>query len=315
VRWGLAILAAASLTHLTASDNVQLSIRWSEAIVADAAAPVAIVARSDSFADSLAAGALAGTLGAPVLLNPPTSGLDARVARELDRVGAELVYVVGGTGAVSVAAESDLRASGRAVERLAGTDRVRTAVAVAREIGPTPHVYLARAFGPDPARTFADSIGAGMVAGTDRVPLLLTDPASLSTSTADLLDAFDVEEVRIVGGTAAVSDRVETQLEAAGHAVARIAGADRFGTAVATARLSYSGGGLVALVDGFSANSWASGFPAAAAAEGAVVMSDGERLPSATRAWLESQAGTGAFLVCAPEVRPAACTAAANTLG
>ena len=312
--------ATAAYEHLGATSNVALGIQWSQQLFPDGAS-TAIIVRDDSFADSLAAGALSGRLAAPVLLHPSTGNLDARVDNELSRLGATRVLIIGGTSAISPETRDDLVLAGYDVERLAGNNRVGTAVAVYElaSSGGTyvyegiPTVYLARAFGPpsDPngSAAFADSLGAGMLAGSTGRGLLLTETDHLSADTNTALEAAPwVTDVVIVGGTAAVSEQTENELRARGLHVTRIAGATRFDTARATADQSYADGGLVALVDGLHTNSWASGYPAAGAAGGAVVLSHGDTLPAQTEAFLE--ANGPAFLVCAPEVGHNACVAA-----
>lgn len=99
-----------------------------------------------------------------------------------------------------------------------------------------------------------------------------------------------------------------------GLEVERIAGTTRFETAARIADQSFDPdrSRVVAVVDAFHTNSWASGFPASAAAGGAVVLSEGETLPAETESFLTSQ-DTG-NLYCAPEVGHDACLAAEDLL-
>jgi hypothetical protein len=170
----------------------------------------------------------------------------------------------------------------------------------------------------DGSAAFADSLGAGMLAGTQGAPLLLTETASLTAATRSAIEAMgSIETVRIVGGTGAVSEAVADSLSAMGINVDRIAGTNRFETAARVADESFVQGGdhVVALVDGLSTNSWASGYPASAAAGGAVILSNGAALPAETTAFIDSQrAAGGGDLVCAPEVDHTACTTADDQL-
>lgn len=311
--------------HLAASDNVSLAVRWSSTLFADGDADEAVLVRSDSFADSLAAGALAGAIGAPVLMTPPGASVDDRVLDELARLGVDRVWAIGGTAAVSAAAVSALEVAGYDVLRLAGADRTATAAAVLAGAGGgdlydgVDTVYLARAFADDASRAFADSLGAGMVAGSLGRPLLLTETGRLSSSSRAAIEASGATIVVVAGGTAAVSEAVVEELRAMGVGVLRIAGADRFATASSLAGASFDEdrSRLVALVEGLDANSWASGFAAAAAAGGAVLLADGAALPAPTVDRLAAiAAATGdAVLVCAPEVDDTACARAAHVLG
>ena len=67
----------------------------------------AIIARWDDFADALGASGLAGTLDCPILLTRLDT-LSQATIDELKRLGAETVYVIGGTGAISEQIDKDL---------------------------------------------------------------------------------------------------------------------------------------------------------------------------------------------------------------
>jgi putative cell wall-binding protein len=317
---------AGAYTHLGASNNVSLSVQWSAYVFPDGQLPVsAILVRSDSFADSLAAGALAGALDAPVLMTPPGEGLAAATENELGRLLSNhgTVRIIGGTAAVSAQVESDLSSLGYSPVRIAGTNRVATAGAVmnhaanAATYRGSTVAYLVRGFG-DGSSAFADSLGAGMLAGTQGAPLLLTETQALSADTRSAIQAMgSIATVRIVGGTGAVNQAVGDELTAMGITVERIAGLNRFETAARVADESYAQGGdhVVALVEGLSTNSWASGYPASAAAGGAVVLTSAGTVPAETTSFLQSQrAGGGGLLVCAPEVDHNACITADDQL-
>jgi putative cell wall-binding protein len=83
-------------------------------------------------------------------------------------------------------------------------------------------------------RNFPDALGGSALAGALDAPLLLVDTASVPASVADVLDELDTNHAIILGGTAAVTDAVRTQLIAAmgtGSTVERIDGVDRYDTA------------------------------------------------------------------------------------
>jgi putative cell wall-binding protein len=297
--------SSAAETRLSGSDNVATAIAWSNELFDSS--EFAVLARNDSFADALAAGALSGHLDAPFLVTP-TASLDARVRSELDRLGAETVLIIGGTAAVSEGVESSLQSSGFTTERLAGANRVDTAVQVAQTFGPVGAVVLARAFGTGTAG-FADSLGGGSLAASLGAPLLLTDTASLSEATHHALMTLAPETVHIVGGTAAVSDAAADEVRALGIDVERHAGTNRFATAAAV--LDASGAdGAIALIDGVHADSWVSGFAASSA--GGILLTNGADLPDETAAALGDTAD--APLVCAPQVAAATCGVADDML-
>lgn len=116
--------------------------------------------------------------------------------------------------------------------RLAGNDRYQTAAAIAAHTFTSARTAIV-ASGADP--NFPDSIAASYLAGNTTSPVLLTDPASLSSATQAELKALNVSGVDVVGGPAAVSDNVVSQLKALGYVVDRVSGATRYSTAAAIA--------------------------------------------------------------------------------
>ncbi|WP_369052830.1 cell wall-binding repeat-containing protein [Kineococcus terrestris] len=111
---------------------------------------------------------------------------------------------------------------------MAGADRFATAAAIAGatfETG-TTNAVLVNAYSP------ADALSAAAVAGEVGAAVLLTDAGSLNATTAAALEDLGVENVWIVGGTAAVSAAQETALEGDGYAVERLSGSDRVATSL-----------------------------------------------------------------------------------
>ena len=202
-------------------------------------AATALLARADHWPDALAGVPLAGVLDAPILLTN-TSNVPAATTQVLERLGVDNVVLLGGPGAITTGVEQAL-ARNYAVERIAGLTHYGTAAAVARavaergDIGATPggmrSAFLAS------GATFPDALAAGAPAalGPNRMPILLTAPNALPPETTAALDDLPIEQVLIVGGTAAISEAVDQQLEGRGLNVVRLAGATRTQTAAAIA--------------------------------------------------------------------------------
>ena len=281
----------------------------------------ALIARDDDFADALASGG-AQFEGAPLLLTDGSSLSDG-VAEELARLGVSEVTVLGGTAAVSAAVEQELRDLGLTVERAGGVNRIATAVAIAEATFETVEQapLLLRAFsGEEATAGFADSLAAGREAARTGRPVLLTDTDGLSQETADYLTAAGISEVVIVGGTAAVSDRVVLDLLAIGVTATRVAGDNRFATAVAVATElggvdSAANAEGVVLLDGVDPAAWAEGFVAASSPRlGPIVLSNGADVPSETADWIGAVDST-VPLTCGALVATAACDTVAASMG
>lgn len=214
-------------------------------------ADTAVLARADDFPDALAAGPLALAADAPLLLTGPEV-LDSLVAEEIERLGVGLVYLAGGESALSADIADALDAADIDVQRLGGGDRYATAAAIASEVG----ALAGGSGGLDGAivargDAFPDALAASNLAATGPFPILLSTPTAVPDVTAGALDDLvqSGATVTIAGGTTALSAGVADAVEAAGFAVDRRGGDDRYATAAAlTAAASDRGADLDPLV-------------------------------------------------------------------
>lgn len=187
--------------------------------------------------------------------------------------------------------------SGR-VRRVFGLDRVATAVAVSQaSLGDQEAevVVLARADG------FADGLAGGPLAAAGDGPLLLTGRDGLDPGVeAELLRVLpEGGEVVLLGGAAALRAVVEERVAELGYRPVRVAGSDRYATAVAVAgRLDDPQSVLLAsgtdFPDALSAGA------AAAAIGGAVLLTVDDQLPAPTRAYLNAHPGLERIAVGGP---------------
>lgn len=115
-------------------------------------------------------------------------------------------------------------------QRLAGRDRVETAVAASGMWESSEDAVLAA------ATDFPDALAAGALTAELGAPLLLTRGAALAGAVIEELARLETSTVHIVGGEAAISRGVEQELESLGMTIERYAGADRYATAAEVAR-------------------------------------------------------------------------------
>jgi len=123
---------------------------------------------------------------------------------------------------------------GLVLVRVAGSDRVATAVAASEIAFPsgTADVVIAR------ADDFPDALAGNHLAGQLGAPILLSDRTDVPDAVIDEIARLGSSRAHVLGGTAAIGPEVVTELEAAGLAVSRVFGADRFATAAAIASTS-----------------------------------------------------------------------------
>ena len=169
--------------------------------------------------DALAAGAAAAERNGPVL-PVLADNIPVPIVTELLRLDPVRAWVIGGRSAVGDAVLEQLRRRGIAVERISGEGRYETAAAVAATFFPAPDgAYYSS------GASYADALGGGAAAAQRGWPLLLTAPDHVPAATP-----LVGEERIALGGPAAISDDVVTELQAR-----RVAGADKYATAAAIA--------------------------------------------------------------------------------
>lgn len=188
-----------------------------------------VLVRDDAFPDALAAAPLAGADG-PLLYAPYGPALHPSVRLAVERVlpPGGTVYLVGGDAAISFEVERELQGAGWQVRRIAGSNRVLTAVEVAREMvarqGKPDTVLLAT------ASDWPDAAAGGAYGARVGAPVLLAFLDELPEDTRRLLDELDPEQVYALGGNQVLSSAV---VRAAG--AERVSGETRESTAVAIA--------------------------------------------------------------------------------
>lgn len=181
------------------------------------------------------------------------------------------------------------------VTRLAGADRIGTAIAISQAEFPNPvspasapaNLVLAR------SDQYSDALAGSVLAKNG--PLLLTpsdalDPAVRAEIVRVLGPAHHgAPVVTLLGGTQALSPTVEKAVTDLGYGVRRIGGADRFATAVAIAQTAISRDpGLRKFVVATGEN-FADALSASATGD-PILLTDDKVMPASTAAFLKSVA-------------------------
>lgn len=284
----------------TSSTPVGASIEVSRSTFADSSARTVVIGRDDVFADSLAGAALAGDSSPLLFVEGGDRGdLGSSTRSEIRRVlgpgagcgGGADIYLLGSTTAVSTDIEDDLEAEGYCTHRLGGATRVETALAVADEVvdtvGQVEEVLIAR------ADDWADAATGGAYAAYAGTPILVTPTDSLHPAVEAWLDAHAPLDIRLLGGTAAISERVAEAADRHGT-VTRVAGTSREATAVKVAEdLWPEDIEAVTVVSGFDELGWAYAFagavPAAQRTAPELYANPSTGLSTDTTAFLEGQ--------------------------
>lgn len=181
--------------------------------------------------------------------------------------------------ALLVGAGTEVASAATVAERIAGADRYATAAAIAEKAfpGTAATVYLAS------GTTYADALSAGPAASKVGAPLLITDPDTLPSSISSELARLSPDMIVVVGGARAVSDAVASAASqaAGGAATRRVAGANRYSTAVALVQDAFGSAtaGTVYVATGEGFPDALSGASAAASAGQALLLTPRTSLP------------------------------------
>ena len=216
-----------------------------------------------------------------------------------------------------MAAPPVIEAGFQGTQRLEGPDRVATAVVASQAsfsaAGSAPGAVITT------SATYADALAGASLAAKVGGPLLLTDPTTLEpTVAAEIRRAVKAGgTIYVLGDAGALTDTVETDLRPA-FTVTRLAGADRYATAVAVAKQMRALGakGPAYLATGTNYPDGLTVSALAAHTDGLVVLAGVNEyarptVDEATQEWIEKDDPTGARTV--PVGGPAADAALAAT--
>jgi putative cell wall-binding protein len=144
-----------------------------------------------------------------------------------------------GDGRVVDSAARPITVSQPTVTRLAGPDRYSTAVAISQaSFAPNvPVAFIAT------GSSFPDALAGAAVAGRDGGPILLVTRDAIPTVVKAELTRLKPAKIIVLGGTGVVSTAVQAALDPyTTGPVTRLAGADRYATAVAISKASFTPG-------------------------------------------------------------------------
>ena len=201
--------------------------------------PVAVLATKEGYWDALSASSLAGSVDCPVLLTGK-DGLDDITESEINRLGVQKVYVIGGTNALSEQVDVDLYdLDVEEVVRVAGKDAAATACEVMNELPKHADTCIIAT-----SHGYWDALSASPISYDLGMPIFLTSgDYKLSSATLDVIKAGGFKKAIIVGGTAAIPTSVEDQLKSIGIAadsITRRAGATAIETSSSIAEYGIS---------------------------------------------------------------------------
>ena len=255
-----------NVTRIAGEDRIGTSIEISKAMFNES--DNIVLASGFNFADALSAGQLAAALNAPLILS--SDQLYSRTSDEIAKLKPKNIYIVGGETALSSNIEESVKSvvNDINIERLKGNDRYETSVKVmekTKEFVDAEYLLIAS------GKNFPDALSATSFMADHKALMVLSDGNSYPKS--------NLKEIAI-GGV--------NQLPLNGFTGERIAGNDRYQTALAIARRSFENNENAILAnskvfaDSLSAVSVAKNYKAP------IILTDNENLTQSTKSYLEN---------------------------
>ncbi|MGI9015743.1 MAG: cell wall-binding repeat-containing protein [Euzebya sp.] len=209
------------VTRLSAADRVATAVVISGDGFTDGGAGGVVLTRADDYADALAGTPLAVSLHAPLLITPHDA-LPKSVATEIQRVlpAGGTVHILGGPAAIDGLVDQQVRDLGYEVQRVAGEDRIATALRVAEALGEPGQLLITTGY------DYPDALAAGTAAAAvGDAAVLLTGAGTPHPAVDAYLADHPAATVFAIGGPAATAYPEATA----------VVGDTREGTAVAVA--------------------------------------------------------------------------------
>ena len=239
---GLASPPAKSVERVWGMTSPDTAIEISKKGWPDGSSRAAIVARDDFFTDALAGAPLAYKLRelygnpAPILLTP-SHNLYPGTAAEIQRLGVEKVYLLGGEGAVDNDVKNQLAAiPGVTVERLWGETAYGTAFVIKAkmdEIASSQNSERPTTAVITTGENFPDALVIAGPAAKKNMPILLVKTLATEVQPETKLALLGINKTIIVGGRGVILTEIEAWLNASGYPVQkRLWGQSEYDTAV-----------------------------------------------------------------------------------
>lgn len=255
-----------NVSRIAGEDRIATSIEISKKMFNES--DNVVLASGFNFADALSAGQLAAALNAPLILSKDQ--LDSRTSDEIAKLKPKNMYIVGGENALSSNIEESVKSvvNDINIERLKGNDRYETSVKVmekTKEFVDAEYLLIAS------GKNFPDALSATSFMADHKALMVLSDGNSYPKS--------NLKEIAI-GGV--------NQLPLNGFTGERIAGNDRYQTALAIAKRSFESNENAILAnskvfaDSLSAVSVAKNYKAP------IILTDNENLTQSTKSYLEN---------------------------
>ena len=227
-------------THHRSTHRVSGTTRYGTAAeVSKAAYPngaeEVILSNSNKFSDVLTAVPYGKVAKAPILY-VDYNRMPKETLKEMNRLGAKRVILVGGNQTISPEMANKIKEMGLSVSRIGGKDRYETAKMIGERVRALStenkkDVIIAS------GEVFPDALSISPLALRDETPILLCQKNKISKYTVEAMKELSKGRIYISGGVSTITNNVAENLKAYTETgITRFAGQNRYDTSVAIAK-------------------------------------------------------------------------------
>jgi putative cell wall-binding protein len=206
------------IEYLTGKDRYDTAVKISQNTFTSA--NNIILVNDSSLPDALSVTPYAKVKNAPILLTQ-SNKLNDQTKKEIERLKAKNIYIIGGENSVNKDVKNDLESRGYTVERISGEDRYATSLTVAKELDKISNISEISVVNGE--KGLADAVSIGAISAQNGMPIILTCPTDNMVNIIELVKTENINKTYVVGGDRWFPNDIANKLPS----VERISGIDR----------------------------------------------------------------------------------------
>lgn len=165
-----------------------------------------IVVNSNSMVDALSATPFARKENAQILLTEKNK-LNSETKKEISRLRAKNIYIIGGENSVSDSVVNELKSMNLYVERISGNDRYETSLEIAKKLGVVSEMAVVNG-----VKGIPDAVSIAPVAANKNMPIVLASPNEGTKLFDQYIKENGIKKSYVIGNKAAISDEIANKL-------------------------------------------------------------------------------------------------------
>ncbi|WP_211656201.1 cell wall-binding repeat-containing protein [Planococcus alpniumensis] len=197
--------AGFSTTRLAGKSRVETAIEIAAEV--DSEPKEIFLVHGHRFADALSITPVAAKLNKPILMLRTSDEIPASLNTYLDESNIEKVTIIGGTGAVEESVENSLISQGFEVDRISGSKRTLTSLAVAKNFFPET-----TSFGMANGWNYPDALAGSSFAYRQDMPVLLTHSNEIESNVLEWVKSNN-KDAYFMGGTGPLPEELEVNFK------------------------------------------------------------------------------------------------------